>query len=137
VGLPQERVELIIVRQCPKDPRSVRRNRDIPIIPLNRLREQGSGESDDGQFILIQFLPHSRVNLPLETKKEKTMYWMQVNENLTLVKREAKDFPQVRIVEDCGYVILIGEERVLANIVSRGILTISDQGEGEPKFTMG
>ena len=63
------------------------------------------------------------------------MYWMQVNENRALVEREkGDDFPGVKIVEDIGFVLLVGEEEEVSKLVSQACLTVSDEGEGEPEL---
>jgi hypothetical protein len=57
------------------------------------------------------------------------MYWVQVNENLSLVERErGNDYPNISITEDKGFVVLMGEESEVTGFVAKVGLTISDEG---------
>ena len=60
------------------------------------------------------------------------MYWIQVNENVGLVRRELGQQTGITLIEDAGFVVLTGEEDTLINFAAESLLTISDEGEGKP-----
>lgn len=63
------------------------------------------------------------------------MYWIQVNESKGLVSRELGNRTDIKLIEDCGFVILTSkDEDVVVGFATKACLTVSDEGEGKPEL---